>query len=225
MYVSDEWVFPEGFAEGVQLDRSEQFVATEDSACCNLTSPQNASEHHGKESSDHQTNRKEIFTFSSSPQSAPHGKSPNVSPESCIFPLDLKQDSDGVHGQTQIEDNSEGTDSSEEVRHFVHVILDKVTFILKFLGWNSVFELHKGDKSSFPPIPTGRFVFVRLCCLSGDRSENAGVPSVTSGQKKPNSVSPSANREVYGYNKKAFRKACIIDLSEIQALYGWARVQ
>ncbi|KAK2529410.1 hypothetical protein Q9233_006921 [Columba guinea] len=110
---SDEWVFPEGFA-GVQLDRSEQFVATEDSACCNLTSPQNASEHHGKESSDHQTNRKEIFTFSSSPQSAPHGKSPNVSPESCIFPLDLKQDSNGVHGQTQIEDNSEGTDSSEE---------------------------------------------------------------------------------------------------------------
>ncbi|PKK26398.1 hypothetical protein A306_00009018 [Columba livia] len=111
---SDEWVFPEGFAEGVQLDRSEQFVATEDSACCNLTSPQNASEHHGKESSDHQTNRKEIFTFSSSPQSAPHGKSPNVSPESCIFHLDLKQDGNGVHGQTQIEDNSEGTDSSEE---------------------------------------------------------------------------------------------------------------
>ncbi|OPJ81011.1 hypothetical protein AV530_004370 [Patagioenas fasciata monilis] len=111
---SDEWVFPESLAEGVRLDRSEQLVATEDSACCNLTSPQNASERHGTESGDHQANSKEIFVFSSSPQSAPRGKSPSVSPESCLFPLDLKQDSNGVHGQTQIEDNFEGTDSSEE---------------------------------------------------------------------------------------------------------------
>lgn len=146
MYVSDEWVFPESFAEAVQLDRSEQFVATEDSASRDLASPQNASEHRGKESGDHQVNRREIFTFSSSPQSAPHGKSPNVSPESCLFPLDLKQDSNGVRGQTQTEDNFEGTDSSEEVGRFVRVILDKVAFVLKLLGWNSVFELHIGDK-------------------------------------------------------------------------------
>ncbi|XP_075370351.1 protein CFAP20DC isoform X3 [Mycteria americana] len=112
---SDEWVFPESFTEPIQLDRSEQFVATEDLACHNLTSPQNASvEHHSNETDDHQVNNKEIFTFSSRPQSPPHGKSPNMSPECCIFPLDLKQDSNRGHGKTQIEDNFQGTDSSEE---------------------------------------------------------------------------------------------------------------
>ncbi|KAK0680269.1 CF20D protein, partial [Pygoscelis papua] len=113
--VKYEWVFPESCTESIQLDRSEQFVATEDSACHNLTSPQNASvEHHSNETGDHQVNNKEIFTFSSRPQSAPHGKSPNMSPECCIFPLDLKQDSNRVHGKTKIEDNFQGTDSSEE---------------------------------------------------------------------------------------------------------------
>ncbi|XP_075618398.1 protein CFAP20DC isoform X3 [Balearica regulorum gibbericeps] len=112
---NDEWVFPESFPETIQLDRSEQFVATEHPACHNLTSPQNVSvEHHSAETGDHQVSNKEIFTFSSRPRSAPHGKSPNMSPECCIFPLDLKQDSNGVHGKNQIEDNFQGTDSSEE---------------------------------------------------------------------------------------------------------------
>nr|XP_009934965.1 PREDICTED: uncharacterized protein C3orf67 homolog [Opisthocomus hoazin] len=111
----DEWVFPESFAEMIQLDRSEQFVPTENSACHNLKSPQNASvEHHSNETVDHQVNNKEIFPFASQPQSASHGKSPNMSPECCIFPLDLKQDSNRVHGKTQIEDNFQGTDSGEE---------------------------------------------------------------------------------------------------------------
>ncbi|KAM6325381.1 protein CFAP20DC isoform 2-T3 [Podargus strigoides] len=119
---SDEWVFPESFTENIQSEMGEQFVATEDSACHNLTSPQNASvEHHSitasllsNETGDHQVNNKEIFTFSSRPHSAPHGKSPNMSPERCIFPLDLKQDSNGGPEKTQIEDNFQGADSSEE---------------------------------------------------------------------------------------------------------------
>ncbi|KAF1668792.1 hypothetical protein FQA23_0009160, partial [Aptenodytes patagonicus] len=113
--VKYEWVFPESCTESIQLDRSEQFVAAEDSACHNLASPQNASvEHHSNETGDHQVNNKEIFTFSSRPQSAPHGKSPNTSPECCIFPLDLKQDNNRVRGKTKIEDDFQGTDSSEE---------------------------------------------------------------------------------------------------------------
>ncbi|XP_074008422.1 protein CFAP20DC isoform X1 [Numenius arquata] len=120
---TDEWVFPESFTESIQLDRSEQFIATEDSACHNLTSPQNASvEHHSNETGDHQVNNKEIFTFSSTPRSAPHGKSSYMSPECCIFPLDLKQDSKRVHGKTQIEDNFQGTDSSgeDDNNEFIH---------------------------------------------------------------------------------------------------------
>lgn len=128
-------MFPESFTENVQLDKSGQFVATQDSACHNLTSPQNASaEHQSNETGDHHVNHKEIFTFSSRPRSAPHGKPPNRSPEHCVFPLDLKQDSNQVHGEIQIADNFQGTDSSEEVSHFAHVILDKVVFILKLLG-------------------------------------------------------------------------------------------
>ncbi|XP_027496580.1 uncharacterized protein C3orf67 homolog isoform X5 [Corapipo altera] len=110
---SDEWEFPGSFTESIRLDRSEQFIATEDSACHNLNSPQNASvEHHSSETGDQQVNNKEIFTFSSRPRSAPHGKSPNMSPERYVFPLDLEPDSNRVHEKTQ--DNFQGTDSSEE---------------------------------------------------------------------------------------------------------------
>ncbi|XP_010158840.1 PREDICTED: uncharacterized protein C3orf67 homolog [Eurypyga helias] len=112
---SDEWVFPESLTEGVQLGSREQFTATEDSACHNEISPQNASvECHSNEQGDYRVSNKEIFTFSSRPQSAPHGKSPNMSPEGCIFPLDLKQDSNRVRGETQTEDHFQGADSSEE---------------------------------------------------------------------------------------------------------------
>ncbi|KFQ28659.1 Uncharacterized protein C3orf67, partial [Mesitornis unicolor] len=112
---SNEWVFPESFTESIQSERSEQFIAAEDSACHNLSSPQNASlEHHSSETVDHEGNNKEIFIFSSTPRSAPHGKSSDISPECCIFPVDLKQDSNGVHGQIQIEENFQGNDSSKE---------------------------------------------------------------------------------------------------------------
>ncbi|XP_053932090.1 protein CFAP20DC isoform X1 [Cuculus canorus] len=112
---SDGWEFPESLTESTQLDSDEQLVAAADSACHNLTSPQNASaEHRSSETGNHQVNDKEIFMFSSRPRSAPHGKSPNMSPEGCVFPLDLKKDSIRVHGETQVEDDFQGTDSSEE---------------------------------------------------------------------------------------------------------------
>ncbi|XP_050169121.1 protein CFAP20DC isoform X2 [Myiozetetes cayanensis] len=110
---SDEWEFPGSFTESIRLDRSDQFIATEDSACHNLNSPQNASvEHHSSKTGDQQVNNKEVFTFASRPRSAPHGKSPNTSPERYVFPLDLEPDSNRVDEKTQ--DNFQGTDSSEE---------------------------------------------------------------------------------------------------------------
>ncbi|KFP77055.1 Uncharacterized protein C3orf67 [Apaloderma vittatum] len=113
--LADEWVFPESCTESVQLDGSEQSAATEGSACHNITSPQNASaEHHSSGTGDHQVHNKEIFTFSSRPRPAPRGKSPSMSPECCVFPLDLKQDSNGVRVKSQTEDSFQGTDSSEE---------------------------------------------------------------------------------------------------------------
>ncbi|XP_064375166.1 protein CFAP20DC isoform X2 [Dromaius novaehollandiae] len=112
---NDEWVFPEIVSDTFHLDKSGQFAAIQDSACHNLTSSQNAAaEHQGNQTSDDQVNHEEIFTFSSRPRSARRGKSPNMSPEGCIFPLDLKQDSNQAQRETQIEDNFQGTDSSEE---------------------------------------------------------------------------------------------------------------
>ncbi|KFV81792.1 Uncharacterized protein C3orf67, partial [Struthio camelus australis] len=108
----DEWVFPEIVSETFHLDKGGQFVTTQDSACPNLVSPQNATE--GNETGDDQVTHKDVFTFSSRPRSACHGKSPDMSPEGCIFPLDLNQDGNLALGETQSEDNFQGTDSSEE---------------------------------------------------------------------------------------------------------------
>ncbi|XP_009089544.4 protein CFAP20DC [Serinus canaria] len=112
---NDTWEFPERFTESIQLDRKEHFEATGSSPCCNLPSAQDASvEPPTRETADHQRSKKEVFTFSSKPRSAPYGRSPSVSPESCISPLELELDSNGEQEQTKTEDSSEGTDSSEE---------------------------------------------------------------------------------------------------------------
>ncbi|XP_053809679.1 protein CFAP20DC isoform X7 [Vidua chalybeata] len=112
---NDKWVFPERFTESIQLDRKEHLGATGSSACCNSPSAQSASvEHHRRETADHQRSKKDVFTFSSKPRSAPYGKSLNVSPESYVFPLELELDSNREHEQTRTEDSFEGTDSSEE---------------------------------------------------------------------------------------------------------------
>ncbi|XP_077040702.1 protein CFAP20DC isoform X4 [Agelaius phoeniceus] len=112
---NDTWVFPERFTESIQWDRKEHFEATGGSACCNLPSAQTASvEPPSRETADHQRSKKEVFTFSSKPRSAPYGTSPNISPESSISPLELEPDSNGEDEQTKTEDSSEGTDSSEE---------------------------------------------------------------------------------------------------------------
>ncbi|XP_056357747.1 protein CFAP20DC isoform X2 [Oenanthe melanoleuca] len=112
---SDKWVLPERFTESIQLDRKEHSGATGSSACCNLPSAQNASvEHDRRETADHHRSKKEVFTFSSKPRSAPYGKSPNLSPESYSFPLELELDSNGEYEKTRTEESFEGTESSEE---------------------------------------------------------------------------------------------------------------
>ncbi|KAM8799879.1 protein CFAP20DC [Eudromia elegans] len=115
VHQNDEWMFPEVVSETLHLGEGEQFVSIQDSACHNLSSLQNATaEPQSNETGDDQVSHKEIFIFSSRPRSARRGKSPNLSPESCVFPLDLKQESNQAQSETQIEDSFQGTDSSEE---------------------------------------------------------------------------------------------------------------
>ncbi|XP_068265603.1 protein CFAP20DC [Nyctibius grandis] len=116
MITSDEWVFPESFTESIQLNRSEQLVATEDSACLNLTSSHNASvEHHSNETGDQQVSNKEIFTVSSRPPSAPRGKLCSTMIYSVSIVSNLIAFGVGRAGiNTQRESSSQGYNTSVE---------------------------------------------------------------------------------------------------------------
>ncbi|XP_042700135.1 protein CFAP20DC isoform X19 [Chrysemys picta bellii] len=112
---SDDWVFPENCSDCFQIDSNGQPVATHNTSCSNLSLPPNTDvESESKQTGEHQISHKEIFTFSSRPRSAPHGKSPNMSPEGCMSPLDLNEDSDGFCRGAQMEDDFYGSDSNEE---------------------------------------------------------------------------------------------------------------
>uniref|UniRef100_A0A8C5TR94 CFAP20 domain containing n=1 Tax=Malurus cyaneus samueli TaxID=2593467 RepID=A0A8C5TR94_9PASS len=150
LYVSDNWVSPQRFTESIQLDGEERFEDTGDSACCNLPSALSASvEHHSRQTADHHRNKEEVFTFSSRPRSAPHGKSPNMSPESCVFPLDLEADINGEHEGAETEDSFEGIDSSEEVSPFVHITLDKTIPLNKMSQRNEYWKNKEHSKHNF----------------------------------------------------------------------------
>ncbi|XP_050813309.1 protein CFAP20DC isoform X2 [Gopherus flavomarginatus] len=112
---NDDWIFPENSSDGFQIDSNGQSVATHNTSCSNLSLPPNTEvESESKQTGEHQISHKEIFTFSSRPRSAPHGKSPNMSPEGCMSPLDLNEDSDGFCRGAQMEDDFYGSDSNEE---------------------------------------------------------------------------------------------------------------
>ncbi|KAM7170893.1 protein CFAP20DC isoform 10-T11 [Macrochelys suwanniensis] len=112
---NDDWVFPENGSDRFQIDSNGQSVATHNTSCSNLSLPLNTDvESESKQTGEHPISHKEIFTFSSRPRSAPHGKSPNMSPEGCMSPLDLNEDRDGVCRGAQMEDDFYGSDSNEE---------------------------------------------------------------------------------------------------------------
>ncbi|KAG6936100.1 chromosome 3 orf 67 [Chelydra serpentina] len=111
---NDDWVFPENGSDHFQIDSNGQSVATHNTSCSNLSLPLNTDvESESKQTGEHPISHKEIFTFSSRPRSAPHGKSPNMSPEGCMS-LDLNEDRDGVCRGAQMEDDFYGSDSNEE---------------------------------------------------------------------------------------------------------------
>ncbi|XP_028709680.1 protein CFAP20DC isoform X3 [Peromyscus leucopus] len=111
----DEWIFPESAA------------LTSDPACGSLSSLLGgdsciASHLRLETSKDHEPDQaeetrmapKDIFTFSSRPRSAPHGKSHDMSPKGYPFILDPREDNSVTRRDTHLEDDFYGTDSSEE---------------------------------------------------------------------------------------------------------------
>nr|XP_056720447.1 protein CFAP20DC [Euleptes europaea] len=108
----DEWIFPNKGSS--QLDSGNQSLVASEASCGFLTSA--LSDDQADESQQTSEDRPEdIFTFSSKPRSAPHGKPLNLSSESCSFSVDLKEESSSSTWRgAQMEDDFYGSESSKE---------------------------------------------------------------------------------------------------------------
>nr|XP_025741490.1 uncharacterized protein C3orf67-like isoform X2 [Callorhinus ursinus]XP_025741491.1 uncharacterized protein C3orf67-like isoform X2 [Callorhinus ursinus] len=113
---ADEWIFPENVDRISHLASSRQSLLLDDDSChaSHLWLEASKESEHGKLAEETQVVPKDIFTFSSRPRSAPHGKTQNMSPEGCPFILDLKEDASVTRRDTESEDDFYGSDSSEE---------------------------------------------------------------------------------------------------------------
>ncbi|XP_008587969.1 PREDICTED: uncharacterized protein C3orf67 homolog [Galeopterus variegatus] len=113
---TDEWIFPENDDHIQHLTSSRQSLLLDDDSCntSHLWLEDSKQSEHDQQVEETHIVPKDIFTFSSRPRSAPHGKTQNVSPEECPFILDLKEDNSGTRRDTQLEDDFYGGDSSEE---------------------------------------------------------------------------------------------------------------
>ncbi|XP_042303380.1 protein CFAP20DC-like [Sceloporus undulatus] len=106
----DEWVFPD--KESSHLNSSNPLLMACETSYSFFTPPLN-----GDQSSENkqavEDEQEDIFTYSSKPRSAPHGKPLNLSSESCSF-VDLKEEVSGVWRGAQMEDDFCGNESNEE---------------------------------------------------------------------------------------------------------------
>ncbi|KAM4882471.1 protein CFAP20DC isoform 2-T2 [Thomomys bottae] len=114
--LSDEWVFPENDGHlPCSASGSPSPLLAGDSYITPHLWPEAIKNNEPDQQADGtQIIPKDIFTFSSRPRSAPHGKTQNMSPKECPFILDLKEDNSTMRTDTQLEDDFYGGDSSEE---------------------------------------------------------------------------------------------------------------
>ncbi|XP_007982993.1 protein CFAP20DC isoform X2 [Chlorocebus sabaeus] len=118
---SDEWIFPENADHVSYLASSRQSLLLDDDSChpSHLWLEASKESEHDQQAEESQSVPKDIFTFSSRPRSAPHGKTQTMSPEELSFILDLKEDNSVTSRDTQSEDDFYGGDSSEEGDHSI----------------------------------------------------------------------------------------------------------
>uniref|UniRef100_A0A8B9YUP0 CFAP20 domain containing n=1 Tax=Bos mutus grunniens TaxID=30521 RepID=A0A8B9YUP0_BOSMU len=114
--VLDEWVFPENGDHIPYLASTPQSLLLDEDSChtsCLWLEASKESEQ-DQQTEETQIVPKGVFTFSSRPRSAPHGKTQSMSPEGCPFTLDLKEDTSVTRSDTQTEEDFYGADSNEE---------------------------------------------------------------------------------------------------------------
>ncbi|XP_012318255.1 protein CFAP20DC isoform X4 [Aotus nancymaae] len=118
---SDEWIFPEHADHISYLASSRQSLLLDDDSCnpSHLCLEASKDSEHDQQAEESQSVPKDIFTFSSRPRSAPHGKTQTMSPEELSFILDLKEDNSVTSRDTQSEDDFYTGDSSEKGNHSI----------------------------------------------------------------------------------------------------------
>ncbi|XP_066473445.1 protein CFAP20DC [Tiliqua scincoides] len=107
----DEWIFPD--KECSHLDSSNRSPMTCEVPYDFLTSALSGDQvSESKQAAEDP--HEDIFTFSSKPRLAPHGKPLNLSSEGCSFSADLKEEISGVWRGAQMEDDFYGSESNED---------------------------------------------------------------------------------------------------------------
>ncbi|KAG8127940.1 hypothetical protein E2320_014825, partial [Naja naja] len=106
----DEWIFPD--KENSQLESSSPLpIAYETSHDVSGSAPSDDQTYESKESAEVP---EDVFTYSSKPRSAPHGKPLSLSSEDCTFSLDLKEEISKDWRGAQMEDDFYGNESNGE---------------------------------------------------------------------------------------------------------------
>lgn len=120
-HMSDEWTFPKNDDHIPHLTSSRQSLLLDDDSChtSHLWLEASRDHEHDQQAEETQVVPKDIFTFSSRPRSAPHGKIQTTSPEGCPFFLDLKEDTSVTQSEADFYDG----DSSEEVHCLVSEVV------------------------------------------------------------------------------------------------------
>ncbi|XP_043443742.1 protein CFAP20DC isoform X5 [Prionailurus bengalensis] len=112
---ADEWIFPENDHISHLASSRQSLLLDDDSRhASHLWLEASKESERDQLAEETQAVPKDIFTFSSRPRSAPHGKTQTLSPEGCPFILDLKEDTSVTRRDTESEDDFYGVDSSEE---------------------------------------------------------------------------------------------------------------
>lgn len=214
---SDEWVFPNNDDHIPHLASSRQSLLGDDSChTSHLWLETSKESEQDQQAEETWIVPKDVFTFSSRPRSAPHGKTQNMSPEGCPFILDLTEDT----SVTQLEDDFYGEDSSEEGNYSVQdspspsglTQLTLESMLGKAARWTSKeylksayteaeasesqnFLVQQIDRNNFQPS------LVPVPCLSppgrsSELSQNAPGPIIKAKDQVPASVNKASLKEI-----------------------------
>ncbi|XP_067319536.1 protein CFAP20DC isoform X2 [Anolis sagrei] len=122
----DEWIFPD--KKNSHLDSSSPPQMACETSYGFLTSPLDDNQTcENKQTL--QVEQEDVFTYSSKPRSAPHGKPLNLSSDDCSFSVDLKEEMNGAWRGAQMEDDFFGNESNEEDDSYSEFMEEDQTFL------------------------------------------------------------------------------------------------